>query len=46
MPKQSAQNVGKVREVLVDALGGLPPADADCDCRHALDGQKLPFELP
>lgn len=41
-----AENVGKVRGVLVDALGKLPPADTDCECRHALDGQKLPFELP
>jgi len=41
-----AENVGKVRGVLVEALGALPPTDTDCECRHALDGQKLPFELP
>lgn len=41
-----AQNVGKVRDVLVDALAALPPTATDCECRHALDGQKLPFDLP
>ena len=41
-----AENVGKVRGVLVEALGALPPTDTDCECRHALDGQKLPFDLP
>ncbi|HEX6919278.1 MAG TPA: S-methyl-5'-thioadenosine phosphorylase [Actinomycetes bacterium] len=41
-----AANVEKVRGLLVEAIGALPPVDADCSCRHALDGQKLPFELP
>ena len=41
-----AENIGTVRDLLVDAVGQLPPADADCSCRHALDGQKLPFDLP
>jgi 5'-methylthioadenosine phosphorylase len=41
-----AENVGTVRDLLVDAVGRLPAADADCSCRHALDGQKLPFDLP
>ena len=41
-----AENVGRVREVLVDAVAALPPGGTDCACRHALDGQKLPFDLP
>jgi hypothetical protein len=35
-----------VRDLLVDALAGLPGADSDDECRHATDGQKLPFDLP
>lgn len=41
-----AENIGGVRALLVDAVAALPPADADCECRHTLDGQKLPFDLP
>jgi 5'-methylthioadenosine phosphorylase len=41
-----ADNVGHVRDLLVDAVARLPAADADCTCRHSLDGQKLPFDLP
>jgi 5'-methylthioadenosine phosphorylase len=41
-----AANIEKVRALLVDVVAGLPPTDVDCACRHALDGQKLPFELP
>ena len=41
-----AENIGGVRDLLVDALGGLPDPDADCTCRHALDGITLPFTLP
>jgi 5'-methylthioadenosine phosphorylase len=41
-----AANIEKVRSVLLDAVVALPPTGADCSCRHALDGQKLPFELP
>lgn len=41
-----AENIGSVRDVLVDAIGQLPAGDLDCSCRHALDGQKLPFDLP
>ena len=41
-----AANVGRVRDVLVDAIAKLPEPGADCECRHALDGQKLPFDLP
>src|SRR6478735_3899893 len=41
-----AENIVGVRELLVDALAGLPGPDSDCECRHATDGQKLPFDLP
>ena len=41
-----AENIGTVRDLLVDAVGQLPGPDEDCSCRHALDGQKLPFDLP
>ncbi len=41
-----AQNIVGVRELLVDALRELPGPDADCTCRHATDGQRLPFDLP
>jgi 5'-methylthioadenosine phosphorylase len=41
-----AENITGVRDLLVDALGALPGPDDDCTCRHALDGQKLPFDLP
>jgi 5'-methylthioadenosine phosphorylase len=41
-----AENVGTMRDLLVNAVTELPPTDADCTCRHALDGQKLPFDLP
>ena len=41
-----AENITGVRDLLVDALAALPGPDADCACRHATDGQKLPFDLP
>jgi 5'-methylthioadenosine phosphorylase len=41
-----AENIVGVRDLLVDTLAILPPPDSDCGCRHATDGQKLPFDLP
>lgn len=42
-----AENVGRLREVLFDTVKGLPePADADCLCRHAYDGQEPGIALP
>jgi 5'-methylthioadenosine phosphorylase len=41
-----AANMAKIRTILFDTIAALPPADADCSCRHALDGLKLPFDLP
>lgn len=40
-----ADNTARMREVLLDAVGALP-VDRQCECGHALDGLKLPFELP
>jgi 5'-methylthioadenosine phosphorylase len=41
-----AENMEKVRALLLDVVVALPDAGADCSCRHALDGLTLPFELP
>jgi 5'-methylthioadenosine phosphorylase len=41
-----AANIAKVRELLIDVIAALPPTEADCTCRHSLDGLKLPFDLP
>jgi 5'-methylthioadenosine phosphorylase len=41
-----ADNIEKVRALLLDVVAALPDASADCSCRHALDGLTLPFELP
>lgn len=41
-----AENITGVRDLLVDTVAALPGPDADCECRHSLDGQKLPFDLP
>jgi 5'-methylthioadenosine phosphorylase len=39
------QNTARLREVLLDAVAALP-TERTCPCPHALDGIKLPFELP
>jgi 5'-methylthioadenosine phosphorylase len=39
------ENVGRLRGVVAAAIERLP-ADRDCPCPDALDGIKLPFELP
>ncbi|HEY9482155.1 MAG TPA: S-methyl-5'-thioadenosine phosphorylase [Micromonosporaceae bacterium] len=42
-----AENTDRVREILLDAVTRLPTADArPCACGHAVDGLKLPFDLP
>jgi 5'-methylthioadenosine phosphorylase len=43
--KVFADNTAKLREVLLDAVAGLP-ADRTCPCAHALDGIKVPIDLP
>jgi 5'-methylthioadenosine phosphorylase len=40
-----AENMERLRVVLLDAVAAMPAARA-CACAHALDGLKLPFELP
>lgn len=40
-----ADNTARMRDVLLDAVETLP-MDRSCECGHALDGLKLPFELP
>ncbi|WP_425546838.1 S-methyl-5'-thioadenosine phosphorylase [Asanoa iriomotensis] len=39
------ENTAKLRGILMDALATIP-LDRDCPCGHALDGLKLPIELP
>ncbi|WP_405570420.1 S-methyl-5'-thioadenosine phosphorylase [Streptomyces sp. NBC_01167] len=41
------ENVGRLREVLFDAVGALPAnEDRECLCTHAHDGWDLGIELP
>lgn len=45
--KVFAANVGRLRTVLFDAVGGLPASDErDCLCSHALDGIDTGLKLP
>ena len=41
-----AENITGVRDLLLDAVAAMPAAEADCTCRHSMDGQRLPVELP
>lgn len=48
---QFAANIEVLKALLTRTIAGLPAhepddATATCACRHALDGQDLPFELP
>ena len=43
---QFGKSIERLKELLTDVIGLLPAADADCECRHSLDGLVLPFELP
>ena len=43
--KVFADNTAKLREVLLAAVAALP-ATRTCPCPHALDGIKLPLDLP
>jgi 5'-methylthioadenosine phosphorylase len=40
-----AENTAKLREVLLDAVRQLP-TERTCSCKNALDGIKLPLDLP
>ncbi|MFF8260267.1 S-methyl-5'-thioadenosine phosphorylase [Streptomyces virginiae] len=45
--KVFGENVGRLREVLFDAVAALPPVETrDCLCTHAHDGWELGIELP
>lgn len=42
-----AENTNRVREILLDTVTRLPAGDArPCACGHALDGLKVPLDLP
>ncbi|MDQ1642626.1 MAG: 5-methylthioadenosine phosphorylase [Actinomycetota bacterium] len=41
-----ADNIAKVRALLADVITALPSPNGDCSCRHAVEGMKLPFDLP
>ena len=43
--KVFADNTAVLRDILLEAVAALP-AERTCACAHALDGIKLPFELP
>jgi 5'-methylthioadenosine phosphorylase len=40
-----ARNVERLKSMFAQVVVTMP-ADDDCPCRHALDGQRLPFDLP
>ena len=40
-----ADNLARLRELLIQIIAGLP-AERHCPCPHALDGMKLPIQLP
>lgn len=40
-----AENLARLRELLIQIIAGLP-AERHCPCPHALDGMKLPIQLP
>lgn len=41
-----AENLPRLRELLVATLGELPGEQSECSCAHALDGVDQPYELP
>lgn len=45
-----AGNIERLKAMLVRVIAALPEPEPDetatCSCRRALDGQRLPFELP
>ncbi len=48
--KVFARNIDRLKATLVETVAGLPDDEPDeaatCACRRALDGQRLPLELP
>lgn len=47
---QFERNMPGFKALVAQIVAGLPPAEDDasatCSCRHAVDGLRLPFELP
>jgi 5'-methylthioadenosine phosphorylase len=41
-----ADNAARLRTLLAEVVPALPGTAVDCACRHALDGVRLPFDLP
>jgi 5'-methylthioadenosine phosphorylase len=41
-----AKNIGRLRELVAGIIAGLPAEPPDDLCSHALDGIRLPIELP
>ncbi|WP_020387472.1 S-methyl-5'-thioadenosine phosphorylase [Kribbella catacumbae] len=35
------RSIGRLKDLLTEAIGQLPKPEADCTCRHALDGMDL-----
>jgi 5'-methylthioadenosine phosphorylase len=44
--REFANNIERLRRLLVGVLGQLPGEQDDCDCKDALDGISLPVPLP
>jgi len=40
------RNIDRLRALLAGVLATLPTGRGDCDCGRALDGMRLPFDLP
>lgn len=41
-----ADNIERLKALVRRTIEALPTSDADCACRHVLDGMDLPLELP
>ena len=41
-----AGNIERLKALVHRTIEHLPGPDADCSCRHVLDGLPLPFPLP
>jgi 5'-methylthioadenosine phosphorylase len=41
-----ARNVERLKALIGHVVPALPADDEDCECRHALDGLPLPFDVP
>ena len=41
-----AENLPRMREVLIETLAQLPAVQGDCGCAQALDGITVPYQVP